>query len=196
MSNSTYNASQRGKLVKVAAGSSNRVYLGPQAAQKSAEFIDGPKTVGTATGFVYTEGTRSFQEVLRSAYNPFLPTAIETIYLIATDIELATNPDYDPAKDTDRPTDEPDATTGPVDGNDAELDVSTTPGAGRVPVKAADGKTVYVLVRNQAGSTTTVVDNSRKWLTYGLYGVLGLAVVALLVIVLRKPKPQQKLLPA
>lgn len=207
MSSRKYTASQRGKLVKVADKDSSRVYLSTDTSKPSTEFIDGPKTVGTATGYTYTDKAFTLQEVLRPVINPFLSTpTVETIYLIATDIELADNPAYDASKDTDRPKEEPEATSGPVDGSDTETaDVSTTPGAGRVPVTAQDGKTVYVLVKEPATSTgalqtvqsvVTGNDPNRKWITYGLYGVLGLAVVALLVIVLRKPKPQQKLLPA
>lgn len=192
MSTRTYNATQRGKLVKVAANDSLLVYLSPS--KKSAEYVNGPKTAGTATGYTYSEGSETFQEVIRSAYNPFLPTAVEVIYLNASSVELAVNPDYDPANDVDRPKE--DDTTGDTSKPDTkEPDVSTTPGAGRIPVTAADGKTVYVLVQKPP-VTTTSIDMNRKWLTYGLYGVLGLAAVALLVIVLRKPKPQPKLLPA
>ncbi|GAB3568860.1 hypothetical protein GCM10027578_22220 [Spirosoma luteolum] len=195
MATLTYNADQRGKLVKAPSGDSVRLFYGPETAKKLAEFITGPATIGTATGKTYNDGTYTYTEVLRAANNPFVPT-VQVVYVIATDVTLATNPDYDPAKDTDRPAD---ATTSPVSGADSADtdDVSDTPGPGRVPVVAANGKTVYVLVpQPESTSALQTVQNvvtgndpNRKWLTYGLYGVLGLAAVALALLMIRKPKP-------
>lgn len=182
-------AANRGKLVVVVANDKIPVYRAPKKSAFTAEYeeyIYGPLTVGTATGKIFTDSDFEFIEVIRiRSDNVYSFPVSETIYLFSDNVTLKTNPAYDASKDTGpvTPADKTDPTTTGTGDTGSTDKVSTTPGPGRVPVTAADGKTVYVLVEAPAGSDAgTPVDKTKKWLTIGLYVVIGLSVAALITI--------------
>lgn len=198
MSTYSYKADQRGKLVNVVKGDSSKIYSAPAQSALTAEFVEGPQTLGTATGKVYTDGALIWIEVLRvNGTSLFGIPDVTVIYCDDRTVTLATNPNYDPAKDTSAPN-----ADGSVKGEQTTdtSDVSQTNGPGRVAVTGSDGKVVYVLVPKPTdttsvigGLTTTTSDTTKKWLTYGLYGVLGLAVITIMTILVislsKKKKP-------
>lgn len=186
-------------LVKVPDKASIKVYSAPAQSALTPEFIDGPLTLGTATGRVYSDGVFTWLEVIRiTGVSVFGIPDITVIYCVDDIITLATNPNYDPAKDTSAPN-----ADGSFKGTQAPdpTDVSTTNGPDRVPVETPDGKSVYVYAPKPTdptsvlGVTPTAIttDTTKKWLTYGLYGVLGLAVITIMVIlVISLSKPKKK----
>ncbi|MVM34986.1 hypothetical protein GO755_33470 [Spirosoma sp. HMF4905] len=202
----TYKASQRGQLVKVVAPDSVRVYSSPESSGITPEFINGPQTVGTATGKNFSDGIKTWLEVLRVSFGLVLSVPqVTALYLLADDVTLETNPAYDASKDTSAPNSDgsyngvASGSTGSTSAPTKDTsDVSTTPGAGRVPVTASDGKTVYVLVPAPTTTTPTTTpptetDTTKKYLTWGLYGVLGLGIVTLIVVlVMSFNKPKKK----
>lgn len=189
MATETYKASDRGMLVTVAGTDSIRVFSKPGTV--TTEFIDGPATVGTATGKIFVDNLIDYTEVVRvGPAVGFGVPVVSTIYLLTEFVILKPNPAYDASKDTGRPSE---AGTTATTADSSSGKVSTTPGEGRVPVVGSDGKTVYVLVDEDRiiSERDPTVDKTKKWLTVGLYVVIGLAVVSLLTVVvisLSKPK--------
>ncbi len=203
MSKYTYQGNLRGQLVTVDKDNTSRVYGSPTTKGLTAEFIDGPANVGTATGAVYTEGTRIFYEIIRvsgyTLYGAF--PGVTNIYMDADTVVIKPNPAYDKAKDADAPNEDgsttnrtPASSTGIAnkDADSDDGDVSTAPGKDRVPVSTEDGNTVYVKSTPKAAATEGT-DSPNKWLTYGLYGILGLGAITLIVVlVLSLSKPKVK----
>ena len=189
MSTYTYKADLRGKLVTVEDGDSVRVYSAPEKSALTAEFIDGPVSVGTTTGKRYTDGVFTWIEIVRSMGLLFNIPQITVIYLIENDVTVQTNPAYNASTDTSAPNADGSykgtASVTPVDTGD----VTEMPGPDRVPVTASNGKTVYVLAPapTTTGNTPTPTqpDNTQKYITWGIYGVLGLSIITVIIILIQ-----------
>ncbi len=184
MSTTTYTAADRGKLVIVEANNSTRVYAKPEVTAKSEEFIDGPKTAGTATGNRVTEGTLTFLEFIRGT-TLLSPIGVSFAYVISDSVTLEVNPAYNPTEDLDRPG-EPEKQTTTINTN--------KPGDGKTTTDYDTGETGPIIITKTPSSLVDdepTVDPSKKWLTYGLYAVLGIAAITLIIILVqqfKKPK--------
>ena len=197
----TYNEDTRGQLIVVTDDQIAPVFSkSGDTIKSSGEVIDGVKNkkdtiVGTATGYYYNDGKASYVEVLRVGEPSFFGIPdVSIIYLQDGIATVRENPDYDPAKDTTAPNQGGGDMIPPYDNQTTtgKPDVSDKPGPGRIPVVGSDGKTVYVLL-NVPETIPPTSDTTKKWLTYGLYGVLGLAVITIMVIlVISLSKPKKK----
>ena len=185
MATVSYDASKRGKLVNPYIDIFARIYTAPRIDAATPETVG--TTIGTASGKIYQSGQTTFIEVIRPAKNPFIVT-VEFVYVKASEVGLEDNPIYDGKKDTSVPK----ATDKPSNDDDSDLDVSTRPGPGRIPVVASDGKTVYVLVGEVVPTTDTstssenVTQNST--LIYAVYGVIVVGLIALIIALARSPQ--------
>jgi hypothetical protein len=179
MSTTNYNASLRGKLVNVSADNSVRTYGSPSSAGKTDDYVTGPETLGTATGYTTVDGATIFIEVLR--VNTVLLVSYPTkMYFHRDQVVTADNPLYDPSKDLDRPSD------------------STTGGDTTGTTKPYSNGDIDVVVEKETKDTTTDrlpigtendgMSTQRKWLTYGLYAILGIAAITLTVILIKSAK--------
>ncbi|GAB3761374.1 hypothetical protein [Spirosoma pomorum] len=192
MSTTTYKAADRGKMVTIGSGESARVYSKALATAKTDEFISGPNTVGTTTGNRISDGTFTWLEIIRSSMLPIGGFGVVFIYLLDDDVTLVDNPNYNPLDDLDRPSevviDEPNknpTSTTKTDpygtGEVGPIVITKTPTTGKTSDEVID--------------ETVPGDSNKKWLTYGLYAVLGVAVVTLTIIIVKsiqKPKLSTK----
>lgn len=210
-----YKQIMRGQLADLAKDCTVRVNVWnngkPEATTKT---LDGPMRLGQATGnFTQNDkGENELIEILAVGLNGvlgyqmglgMLPIAL--IWVDMSCVLLSDNPDYDPTTDkdriggpsviVDRSKESETPSTAPVVGDKSET--------GTIPVKTETGEVVYVnlgklqevLAKQRLASSPEVDETTKKYLTWGLYGLIGIAAITLLVVLgkqFTKPQPSTK----
>jgi hypothetical protein len=182
-------------MAKVVDKTTAAVYSKAALTAKTTETIKGPAVAGFVTGWKSITGGKTWVEILRPEASVFVPVGFSTIYLLDDDVTFEVNPSYNAANDLDRPYDsdkkiiEPDETT-----PSSTTPTKTTTGTTTTGKPYDTGNVGTVDVEKTPTGTekeTTTADTTKKWLTYGLYAILGIAAITLTAILVqsfRKPK--------
>jgi hypothetical protein len=198
MSTRTYTVAIRGSLAKVLDKTTAAVYSKAALTAKTTETIKGPEVAGFVTGWKTITGGKTWVEILRPEASALVPVTLSAIYLLDDDITFVENPSYDRANDLDRPYDsdkkiiEPDETTTPG----STTPTKTTTGTTTTDTPYDTGNVGTVDVEKNPATETATEDKNKKWLTYGLYAILGIAAITLTVILVQSFRKPKKVKPA